>query len=355
MRFLICLGLSSLFALTCTARIRAHRNALYVLAALLALGTGCGAALGLEALLPPAVELVLWRPLARGSLATALFALVMYAGALPDGSPVRRKLLSIRGELSILAGLLTLGHNLAAGQVYFVRLVTAPGSLPRNQLLAALCSLVLLALLLPLLVTSFPAVRRRMPGRRWKQLQRLAYLFYGLTYVHVVLLFLPDAREGSVSALVNLAVFSAVFLGYAALRLRKALGRSRLRPVPAAAALLLFALVVLPALPRSDGGQDPADPADPGVRWQDGVYTGKGRGYGGPVQAEVTVSEDRITGVRITDHREDEPYWKKAQVTIPRILEAQTPSVDTVAGATKSCKGIQRAVRDALKQAERGR
>ena len=39
-------------------------------------------------------------------------------------------------------------------------------------------------------------------------------------------------------------------------------------------------------------------------------------------------------------------------VTIDRILEAQSTDVDNVASATKSVKGIKRAVADALKDAE---
>ena len=351
MRFLITLGATSLFALACTSWIKAHRKALYALATILALLT----AAGLGVFLPPALELVLCQPLTRGSLATAFFVLVMYAGALSDSCPIRRKLLSIRGELSIIASILTLGHNLSAGQVYFVRLISAPASMPINHLLATICSLVMLIIMLPLFVTSFPALRRKMSGRSWKQLQRWAYLFYGLTYIHVILLFLPEAQDGSTSALVNLVVFSIVFLAYASLRMQKAIGPGRrARLIPAAAALLTAILVIVSALPQTDSPETGLS-NNPSISWQDGVYTGKGRGYAGAVIVEVTVEQGQITFIQVIDHDEDKPYWKKALVTIDRILEEQTSKVDSVAGATKSCKGIQKAVKDALKQAEIGR
>ena len=46
----------------------------------------------------------------RQLLGFALFALVMYIGALPEGSKARQMLMPIRGELSIIAAILTVGH-----------------------------------------------------------------------------------------------------------------------------------------------------------------------------------------------------------------------------------------------------
>ena len=48
--------------------------------------------------------------LTRCLLGFALFALVMYIGALPEGSKARQMLMPIRGELSIIAAILTVGH-----------------------------------------------------------------------------------------------------------------------------------------------------------------------------------------------------------------------------------------------------
>lgn len=128
----------------------------------------------------------------------------------------------IRGELSIIACILTLGHNAAYGLTYFRFLFTQPSRLPANQLAAAVCSLVMICIMLPLFVTSFQSVRRKMSGRSWKRLQRLAYGFYGLLYVHIMLLTLPLARAGRGGYLLNALVYSVVFLGYGLCRAMKA-------------------------------------------------------------------------------------------------------------------------------------
>lgn len=56
---------------------------------------------------------------AKGSLGTAMFVAVMYAGALPKGSKLIAPLMKIRGELSITAAILVLCHNFTYGITYF--------------------------------------------------------------------------------------------------------------------------------------------------------------------------------------------------------------------------------------------
>ena len=65
----------------------------------------------------------------QGGLAGALFVLVMYAGAVKNGGVYIRHIMPIRSELSIMASILTLGHNIAFGRTYFVRLFTMAGEL----------------------------------------------------------------------------------------------------------------------------------------------------------------------------------------------------------------------------------
>ena len=56
---------------------------------------------------------------AKGSLGTAMFVAVMYAGALPKGSKLIAPLMKIRGELSITTAILGLWHNFTYGLTYF--------------------------------------------------------------------------------------------------------------------------------------------------------------------------------------------------------------------------------------------
>jgi DMSO/TMAO reductase YedYZ heme-binding membrane subunit len=117
----------------------------------------------------------------RGAFGTALFIIVMYTGALKNGTKRIAELMKIRGELSILAAIFVLAHNITYGKVYFKMLFTKPANLPLNQLLAAVVSVFLITDMLVLTVLSFPQVRSKMRAVTWKKIQRTAYLFYAFT------------------------------------------------------------------------------------------------------------------------------------------------------------------------------
>ena len=160
---------------------------------------------------------------AKGSLGTAMFVVVMYTGALPKGNKLIAPLMKIRGELSITAAILVLCHNFTYGMTYFRMLFTKTSLLSATQLAAAVISLVLIAIMIVLTVTSFPSVRKKMQAKKWKQLQRTAYVFYGLMYVHIMLINIPYARLGLGMYIANVVIYSIVFLGYAAMRISKAI------------------------------------------------------------------------------------------------------------------------------------
>lgn len=273
MTFLIALVLATIFIAACGDWLRKHPIPYYLAAAAVGMTVIACTLAGVR--FSGWFGEWIWPLAARGAFATALFAAVMYAGAIPKGTAPVKRLMPIRAQLSILASILTLGHNIAYGKTYFVMLFTRPSRMPWNQLAAAICSLVMICVMLPLFVTSFPAVRRRMAPKKWKKLQRWAYLFYGLIYIHVMLLMLPAAHRGGRGYLFSAALYSAVFLTYGALRAAKALaGRKALRWIPAAAGALIFTLAMSyglgPAAPKAtEAGmpvlsqqESPAPPAD---------------------------------------------------------------------------------------------
>ena len=145
---------------------------------------------------------------AKGSLGTAMFVAVMYAGALPKGSKLIAPLMKIRGELSITAAILVLCHNFTYGMTYFKMLFIKPAALSATQLTAAIISIILITIMLVLTVTSFQAVRKKMKAKKWKQLQRTAYVFYGLMYVHIMLINIPYARLGLGTYIANVVIYS---------------------------------------------------------------------------------------------------------------------------------------------------
>ena len=155
----------------------------------------------------------------RCALAFVLFTIVMFVGVLDESSPLRARLMPIRRQLSILGCIFALGHLAFYGVSYVPRLGSAlNGNLGFSLALAAL----LVLLMAILLVTSFQVVKRRMSAARWKGVQRLAYPFYLLTYVHLLLMLAPSALHGGVAATTSVAVYSIVFAAYVVLRLVRA-------------------------------------------------------------------------------------------------------------------------------------
>lgn len=118
----------------------------------------------------------------RGTVATALFVIVMYAVLMPKKSRLLRTFMGLRGEIAIMVSLLILSHNICYGQRYFRLLFTDIGQLQVNEKVAAVLSVCMILLLIPLTVTSFKCIRKKMNARKWKKLQRWSYLFYGMLY-----------------------------------------------------------------------------------------------------------------------------------------------------------------------------
>lgn len=106
----------------------------------------------------------------------------------------------------------------------------------------------------------------------------------------------------------------------------------------------------------------------PDTTWADDVWDfcngtklarSSAAGYGGPIRMVVGVTEERILGLRVTDHqetpgladflREPDRGWLAA---LKGRTRPETTAVDAVAGATITSEAVIRAVRDAMTQAE---
>lgn len=204
--------------------LKKHPGIFYAVAIAIVLFLVVYASQGWSKVFPAWVNTVFVNPFYRGAFSTALFTVVMYIGALSGKYAPVRGLMQIRGEISIFACLLTLGHNITFGLMgrgeFFVALLTNPLGMPPQRFIATLITLVLDVLMIILLVTSIPSVRKRMHASKWKRVQRLAYPFYLLIYVHVMVLELPSLTK-SLEDLPSILIYSVVFLGYAVLRLMK--------------------------------------------------------------------------------------------------------------------------------------
>lgn len=321
--------------------------------------------------LPAPLSYILYTILARGTLAGAIFLLVMAASVLPN-SKVKQFLMRQRGEMAIIASLFTLIHNIAYGKWYFVKIFTNPSLLSPYELAAAILSLMMILLLIPLTITSFQRVRKRIKAPAWKKLQRWSYLFYGLLFIHISLIFSGPIRMGRRGYILDLAIYALLYLIYLVLRIKRFPKQRNLCIGLMAIILLIFAGVCLSAAaaPKDSMNQKSASseapensPSSPeedtttqGVpdpsSLPDGTYEGSGTGYAGPTDLSVTIEGGKITAIQIVQTNDTEDYFLEAKEgVIKAILEQQTPDVDTVSGATYSSKGIIEAVKDALSKA----
>ncbi|MFE5318185.1 FMN-binding protein [Paenibacillus sp. NPDC056579] len=86
-------------------------------------------------------------------------------------------------------------------------------------------------------------------------------------------------------------------------------------------------------------------------KYKDGTYTGMGRNRRGSIQVEVTVKNDNITDVEISDFAMH--YSERDVAGLPKeVLQKQSAQVKNVSGATYSTQAFQDAVQDALTQAK---
>lgn len=216
MLLILSIIISLILILAFRKQIKRHAVALYIITTILSI-IMIVLKLNKNIEIPQMLNNIIIRPLTRAAFSTALFTIVMYIGALDKKNPIVKKLFTVRGEISIIACISTLGHNIAYGWFIFPNLFTDPSSMPVPRLIAAIVSVILILIMIPLMVTSFISVRKRMKSATWKKIQRSAYVFYMLIYVHIMCLFIPKIQKTKVDVI----VYSIIFLGYAVLRIKK--------------------------------------------------------------------------------------------------------------------------------------
>lgn len=170
---------------------------------------------------PEGVRTTLFLLMQKCSLPLALFVIVMYIGVFRKDSKPALMLRPLRAELSILACILSLGHVCVYLMAFAPRFFR--GIVGDTWLAVFFVTVVaLLVLLLVLGITSIARVKRHMNTTSWVKLQKWAYVFFGLIYLHLVVILLPSALAQGATATTSIAVYTAVFGSYAILRVRRA-------------------------------------------------------------------------------------------------------------------------------------
>ena len=346
----------------------------------------------------------------RGVLAGSLFIWVMLASVLPKSFAGRKTIYLLRGEMAICASLITLAHNLAFGGKYFGALFFGQGHISLMELHAAIVSCLMILLLIPLTITSFQTVRRKMQGKTWKKLQNWSYLFYLLLYLHIFFIYQGAMIRGKGDYFFTLMLYSFIFGFYGFLRIRqhrmqKESKEKKTFPLLRIGGILPIVCIFLSGFysagkyraaleanvdkiraqesvseqhgqgeennssekaseasgdkastNSSDASSDSQAIDEDSISgaYKDGECFGKASSYNGNVEVKVTISGGKITAIDIVKTKDDEEYFFDAQKkVIPEILEKQSTDVDAVAGATTSSEGICHAVQKALEEAKK--
>ena len=89
--------------------------------------------------------------------------------------------------------------------------------------------------------------------------------------------------------------------------------------------------------------------------YKDGTYTGTGKGYSGTITLTAKIKKGVIKSLE-AEHTDTPMFFKKAwDILENKIIQNQSvDGIDTVSGATYSSNGIINAMKDILKQAEKG-
>ncbi len=155
----------------------------------------------------------------QSALAMMFFIVVMFAGVFSDASKVKKWLMPVRKELSIIGCILTAPHVIIYLVAFLPRILpNSPFPFLPFDYFRFVVSLLLLIIILILGVTSFEIVRHRMTGQSWKRIQWLAYLLLIILAIHVMTYLLPAALGGGTHAVESVAFYSCITVIYIVLR-----------------------------------------------------------------------------------------------------------------------------------------
>ena len=340
-----------------------------------------------------------FKPLSGGAIVGAIFVIVMFAGAFPPGGFGARTFMPVRAQLSIIGCIAAIGHGLSLGKNYVLRIVgsiigrSGEASYDFITTASLIISAALLLVMLPLFVTSFKFIRKKMNGKTWKKVQRFAYLFYALMFIHILAFEIPKAMRGVKGYAINVFAYSLVFMSYLFCRILRQVYRNKkdlmvrtqiafvtialLISTAGCAFILEYAakreMVAAVDLPEVAGARKIEEPmeileaseaesseieiergANDSYDYVDGTYHGTGRGNNGKIGVDVTISAGRIESIVISDFPDDADYFdvdKDGSHMIENMIAGQSAEVDTISGATYSSEGLIDAVNMALSEA----
>jgi len=307
----------------------------------------------------------------KAGLATAFFVLVMYAATFKTGSEPIKLLMPIRAQLSIIASILALGHVFS-----FSALLS-----PENTLFYIL-SVIMFIIMIPLFITSFNMIRKKMNARSWKKIQRFAYIFYLFIYFHILLLYVKGALRGDLKSALNIFVYSVVFLWYFICRPLKAYSTKnnefdldRFRYISLISVIFIslgiYGYLTSTADKKAsdiskvineeknnievsgDKAANAETSADSSISLgvKDGTYSATCFGYAGDITVEIKVENGNVTDISLINYEDEADYKHYSEEITAKLIQDPLADVDTISGATFSTQAVIDAYNEALKQA----
>ncbi len=138
-------------------------------------------------------------PIMQGFLGLSFFYIVMITGAIDKKHKIKTKFMGLRREYSIIGFIVISPHALN----YTLQGLNGTRSLEWFGLVS-------FVLMIPLFVTSFLKIRKKMKPKTWNLIQSAAYIIYLLLFIHLIL---------NYTQTINLVLYVAIFGFYFVLKI----------------------------------------------------------------------------------------------------------------------------------------
>lgn len=140
----------------------------------------------------------------QGHLTLAFFIIVMYGGAFKKKSKAKITIMKVRREMAILGFLTLIPHAV-------LLIVTALKAMNPTGVIA-------ITILMPLFVTSFPKIRKKMHPTEWRGFHRWAYLAYLAIFAHLAAINI--IAQDDTFRFVRLSIYIVIFGVYTILKFK---------------------------------------------------------------------------------------------------------------------------------------
>lgn len=215
MYLLISLIIVSFLSLTFQKQIKCKKKTLFIISAIISVLVSIYEVIKISTGFKlSGFPFVLERSFMKGFVSLSFFILVMFAGALNKRFEITKKLLRIRAELAIIASILLLPHGIIYLYKFLIAFITKP-NLSISYISLIVIGLIAFIIMIPLFITSFDKYRKYLGYKKWKSIQRFSYLFFFLTYIHIMIILLFSKNID----IFSLVLYNVIFLSYTFLRL----------------------------------------------------------------------------------------------------------------------------------------